>query len=183
MRITKSKLAILAALLCALAVLTMPPISKSQNKESANIANVDYAAEIPSNNPVLWSLTIHNVNRSENEQGEARFFFEFYADETLFFDEYNSTRYKTWLCTEGETVTHRYQLSPWQDITPVTRDLKIKLYWFYNATATLEDTASFKVSTTILMPLQHIYATSYLAIYLMACFLLLTYDYISSLEE
>jgi hypothetical protein len=122
------------------------------------------------------------VNCSENDQGAARFFFKFYSDNELWFDEYNSTRYRTWSCSKGSAATHQYEINPWSPIQPITHDTRIELYWYRDGTAHLEDTASFTVTVTLLIPLQHILATGYLAAYLIACFLLLSYDYVAGLE-
>lgn len=182
MRIGRTKLVILVVLSCAFVVLGWLPLSESQ-EECAKFTQVKYNARIRSGKTDTWTFTIYNVNRSENDQGAAQFFLKFYVDDSLYFDEYDSTRYKTWPCNKGETVSHSYQAARWPDILPATRNLRIELFWFYNGTSHLEDTALFTVGTTVLMSLQHIYATGYLAVYLLACFVLLTYDYVVSLEE
>jgi hypothetical protein len=159
------------------------PSAQAQGEGNAKLTKVKYEAMIPSETSDTWSFTVHNINCSENDEGMAQFFFEFYVDGLLSFDEYNSTTYRTWNCTEGHTVTLSYPVVGWSTSVPEMHDIRVELYWFYNGTSRLEDTALFNVDVTVFMPLQDIYATSYLVLYLGACFLLLMYDYLLSLEE
>jgi hypothetical protein len=183
MRISRTNLATSVVFLCLLVVVFWLPSAQAQGGRNAKITQVNYQATIPSGTPDTWSFTIHNTNCSENKEGMAQFFFEFYIDGSLSFDEYTSTAYRTWNCTEGQTVSNSYESTGWSTSAPETHNVRIELYWFYNGTSYLEDTAMFNVEVTVFMPLQDIYATSYLALYLIACFLLLIYDYVLSLEE
>jgi hypothetical protein len=159
------------------------PSAQAQGEGNAKFTQVNYRATLPSGTPDTWSFTVRNTNCTENDEDMAQFFFEFYVDGSLSFNEYNSTTYRTWNCTEGQTVSLSYPIVGWSTIVPETHDIRVELYWFYNGTSCLEDTALFNVDVTVFMPLQDIYATSYLALYLGACLLLLLYDYVLSLEE
>jgi hypothetical protein len=183
MRISRGNLATLIVFLCLFVVAFWLPSAQAQGEGNAKFTQVKYQTTIPSDTPDIWTFTTHNINCSENDEGMAQFFFEFYVDGSLSFDEYNSTTYRTWNCTKGQTVSNSYTAAAWSTISPVTHDIRIELYWYHNGTSVLEDTALFNISVTVFMPLQNIYATSYLALYLMACFLLLMYDYVLSLEE
>lgn len=183
MRISRGNLATSIVFLCLFVVAFWPPSAQAQGEGNAKSTQVKYQARIPSGTADTWSFIIHNTNCSENDEGMAQFFFEFYVDGSLSFDEYNSTTYRTWNCTRGQTVSNSYRVLGWSATAPVTHDLRIELYWFHNGTSRLEDTATFKIGVTVFMPLQDIYATSYLVLYLIACFLLLMYDYVLSLEE
>lgn len=183
MRISRGNVATSIAFVCLVVVAFWLPSAQAQGEGNARLTQVKYQARIPSGTPDAWSFTVHNTNCSENDEGMAHFFFEFYVDDSLSFDEYNSTAYRTWNCTRGQTVSNSYRVNGWSTIAPVTYDLRIELYWFHNGTSRLEDTALFRVGVSVFMPLQNIYATSYFALYLIACFLLLMYDYVLSLEQ
>jgi len=173
----------LAAFLSVLIVLTIASPAKSEiGEQQAKFTQVIYSARIHAETRDTWTFTVFNVNCSENDQGAARFFLRFYADNELGLDEYNSTRYTTWSCSKGSTVARHYSINPWNPIQPITHDTRIELYWYSNGTAHLEDTASFTFAVTLHIPLQHILATGYLAVYLIACFLLLSYYHVAGLE-
>ena len=183
MRIGRGKLVTSIVFLCLFVVVFWLPSAQAQGAGNAKFTHVNYQATIPSGATETWTLTIHNTNCSENDEGMAQFFFEFYVDGSLSFDEYNSTTYRTWNCTMGQTVSDSYSFVGWSTAVPATHDVRIELYWFDNGTSFLEDTALFNFGVTVFMPLQNIYCTSYLALYLIACVLLLAYDYVLSLEE
>ena len=183
MRISRGNLATSIVFVCLFVVAFWLPYAQAQGEGNAKFTQVQYQAIIPSGTPDTWTFTIHNTNCSENDEGMAHFFFKFYVDGLLSFDEYNSTTYRTWNCTKGQTVSNSYAIAAWSTTTPVTHDIRIELYWFHNGTSSLEDTALFNINVTVFMPLQNIYATSYLVLYVGACFLLLLYDYVLSLEE
>jgi hypothetical protein len=174
----------LIALLSVFIVLSFASAAKSQTGEQqATFTNVAYSATIHEGASDTWTFTIHNLNCSENGQAAARFFLKFYVDNELFFDEFNSTSYKTWLCNEGSTISHNYRINPWSTIRPIAHDVRVELYWYINGTAHLEDANVFTVAVTIHIQLQDIFATGYLIAYLIACFVLLAYNYAEGLEE
>ena len=183
MRTGRCKVAISIVFICLLFAVFWFPSVKAQGEGNAKFTQVEYQASVPSGAADTWTFTILNINCSENGEDTAQFFYEFYVDGSLFFNEYNSTTYRTWNCTKGQKDSNSYEAPVWSDSTPVTHDLKAELYWFENGTVRLEDTATFTVGVTVFMSLQNIYCTSYLALYLIACFLLLLYDYVLSLEE
>jgi hypothetical protein len=175
-------LAASAALLCVFVVLVYSPLSEGQNEADASFVAAKYNTKVHSYSSEVWNFTVHNANCFGNDGGEAQFFFNIYLDGSLWFDEYNGTVHRTWPCGVGKTVSHAY-LKFWPETQPFTHDLRVELYWFYNGTSRLEDTLSFRTSVAVPVSLQHIIPTSYLAVYLMACALLLTYDYVASLAE
>lgn len=179
----RGSLSALTVFLCLLLFVFLPPMAKAQGESNAKFTQVKYQAIIPSGMPDSWTFVVHNTNCSENDEDTAHFFFEFYVDDSLSFDEYSSTAYRTWNCTRGKTVSNSYMVSGWSTMAPVNHDVRIELYWYHNGTSILEDTALFSVGVSVFMPLQDIYATSYFVLYLAACFLLLMYDYVLSLEE
>jgi hypothetical protein len=174
----------LTAFLSAIIVLgTAFPVKSETGEQNAKFTQVLYNPRIHAGTMDTWAFTVYNANCSENDQGEARFFFRFYADNELWLDEYNSTQYRTWNCSKGSTVSHSYSIRGWDAIQPVAHDLRIELYWYRNGTAVLEDTTSFTIAVTLHITLQHIIATGYLVAYLIACVLLFSYDYVEGLEE
>lgn len=176
-------LAITLVSLCVLIVLGWLPLGETKLGENATLTDVKHSAEIRSGTSDTWRITVYNNNCSENDTGNARFFLEFYLEDKLYFDEYNSTAYKTWPCAKGETVTYNFRISGLSATRPISNDFRINLYSFCDNTARLEDTTSFRIGVTVLIPLQHIYATGYLAAYLIAFFLLLAYDHVTGLED
>jgi hypothetical protein len=178
------KLLTLTAFSSVLIVLSIAsPATSEIGEQQAKFTQVLYSATIHSGTRDTWTFTVQNVNCSENDQGAARLFFRFYVDQELWFDEYNSSQYRTWPCSKGSTVSRHYDINPWNTMQPTTHDMRIELYWYANGTARLEDTASFTVAVTLHIPLQHILATGYLVAYLIACFVLLAYNYAQGLEE
>lgn len=183
MRIGNRCLMLSIGFLCLITALSLPSAVTSQAEGNARFTQVTHSKRIRIQAPDAWTFEIYNSNCSEYDNGTARFFFEFYVDDNLWFNEYNSTNYKTWSCRKGETVSHDYQIEGWSDSQPVTRGIEIRLYCFSNGVARLEDTTSFKIDVTMHVQLQHIFAISYLAVYFMAAFALLAYDYVAGLEE
>ena len=183
MRIGRGILVASIVFLCLFVVAFWFPSVQAQGVGNAMITKVKYGATVPSGVSDNWIFTVHNKNCSGNDEGSAQFFFEFYVDGSLSFDEYNSTTYRTWNCSKGQTVSNGYMILGWSTAVPLTREVRVELFWFHNGTSFLEDTADFAVGVTVLMPLQDIYATSYLAVYVIAFILLLMYDYVLSLEE
>ena len=174
---------ILFSLLSIFAALSWTCNAQSQDQRDATIIQSEHSDNIRTGNSDTWSFTVHNWNCSDNTYGSAKFFFEIYVDGSLFFDEYNSTTNRIWNCSEGQSVTQSYLLTGWSATRPISHDVNVDLYWYKNGAAILEDSTKFKVDVTVVIPLQHIYASSYLAAYVIACFLLLAYDYVASLEE
>ena len=170
------------ALLCVFVALAYLPFSEGQNEGDASFVAAKYKTKVHSYTTEVWNFTVHNANCLENDGGEAQFFFDIYTDGSLWFDEYNNTARRTWPCGVGKTVSHTY-LKDWPEMQPFTHELEVRLYWFHNGTSQLEDTLAFSTSVVVPVSLQHIIPTSYLAVYLIACALLLAYDYAASLTE
>lgn len=155
----------------------------SQSEEKAKITGLQYTPLIQSGSSDIWTFTVSNAECTGDNQTAARFFFEVELEGQIYFDEYNSSTYKTWPCSKGQTVSHHYQTDVWSVTRPDRRDLTVRLYWFTNGVARLEDTASFSFGISMLVPFQHVYVIGYLAVYLIACFLLFSYDYVVGTEE
>jgi hypothetical protein len=152
-------------------------------EKGAYIKNFMHKSEIYEQTRDIWNLTVYNVNYAENERGESLFFFKFYMEGELWWDEYTSTPYRVWPCSKGAFVSRGYQLAGWNVLEPQSRTIKIELYRFCNNTFYLEDTVYSNITIIMVIPLQHIYALSYFAVYLIACFLLLAFHYIAGLTQ
>ena len=159
------------------------PARSEAEQKNANIVKVSYNPRIPAGAKSTWTFVIYNANCSENGQNMARFFLVLYTDNELLLNEYNDTQYKTWSCNKTSTVTRNYNIRAWQDMRPTSHDLRAELYWTDNSTFRLEDTTSFTVNVIVHIPLQHILATGYLAVYLIVCFVLFYYVYVKGLDD
>lgn len=173
----------LFALLSFLIIFSMTRPVFSQPEGKAKITGLQYSPLIQSGTSDTWAFTISNADCTGDNQTAARFFFEFELEGQVFFDEYNSSTYKTWPCNKGQTVSHHYQTDVWSVTRPDRRNFTVRLYWFIDGVARLEDAASFSIGIGMLVPFQHIYVTGYLALYLIACFLLFSYDYVVGTED
>jgi len=160
----------------------MPQASAEGTKE-VYFASIRYVPRIPANDTDTWSLTVHNINCTNNGTGQAWFFLAFYIDGESWWDEYNNTNYRIWRCDKGQTVTNSYKIDAWNVMEPVTRNVKVELYWYLDGKYYLKDVASFNIDIALFLPLHHIYVFGYLVVYLMACFILFLNLYVTGLEE
>ncbi len=149
--------------------------------KDAYVERMAYNAKVRAKIPDTWIFTVQNIDCAENSDGEAWFFFKFFLDGQLWWDEYDFTSYRTWQCNKGNNVTLGYKIEGWNVIEPVFRDARVDLYWSNNGEFQLVDSVSFNIAITIVAPLQHIRVFSYLTVYLFIGFLLLSYYYVSGL--
>jgi hypothetical protein len=159
------------------------PAMSEDGRQDARFTKVSYQSKIPTDSQDTWTFTIYNANCSDSGPNASRFFLIMYVDNELFLNEYNGTQYQTWPCSVGSTATRNYRIREWQTVRPTAHDARVELYWNNNGTTYLEDTSSFSFDVLVHIPLQHIYATGYFAAYLIACFVLFSYDYVLGLEE
>lgn len=177
--------------LLALAVLAFPlanslghvPLTTAEGQKDAYFVDVLYKAVVRASTSDRWAFTVYNLNCGENGSGEAHFFFKFYVNGELWWDEYNSTSYRTWRCDKGNKLALGYAIKGWDVIQPAANDARIELYWSNSEGLQLEDVISFSINVTIPVSLQHVQASSYLAVYLIICFVALSYYYITWLDS
>lgn len=155
---------------------TVALLTISGGEKDAYIAHVGYNSRIRVQTDENWNFTVFN-----RKLNDSQFFFMFYLDDKLWLDEYNSTSYSTWRCEKGRSASRCYGLPRWNSLEPLRQNIRVDLYASHNGTFILEDEVSFSIAVTVLMPLQHIYATSYFALYLIAGFVSLTVYYITRL--
>jgi len=179
---SKSNLLTLALLGIFINALNLIPQAGAETPRDAYFIRVNYTPKIQANKADTWIFTIYNAECMTNENGEAWFFLVFYIDGESWWDEYNKTSYKIWRCDKGDNVTKGYGVEGVKTMEPLTREIKVELYWYSNGERYLEDALSFSIDVTLLLPLYHIYVSSYLIVYLIACAMLLLNYYITALE-
>ncbi len=149
----------------------MSPVN-TQGGENAYFTKVEYPeSKIYQANKDEWSyrvcFTVYNVNCAVDTSGRAWFFFKFYRNDELWWNEYNNTLYKTWQCNKSSTVRREYvgSIPVWRG--PETHDFKIELYWDCEGTHCLQDTTSFTITCVLFIHslLLEIEAMSYLSVY------------------
>lgn len=156
-------------------LMNYPNLTSSPNAEGASGAyftQVKYPVTAYEGENSVWNLTIYNKNCTIGNEGNASFFFKFYLDGDLWWNEYNSTDYETWQCNRGNLVTRLYLISTWDTVKPVNHRLKIELYWYNRTASQLQDVVSLPVSIAVHTELGNLMISSYMAVYLIGVFLL-----------
>jgi hypothetical protein len=158
---------------------------KSNDTKDGYITKVIYPYKVfRSDENILWRFVVHNVNCSENDEGEAWFFFIFYIDDAIWVNEYNDTTYQYWSCERNENITLSYQTrAPDWVIRPVRFNVRVELYWYYGNNSYLMDSINFTFEVWTKMPLNNLYAEGYFVIYLIACFALFFYYQCENMEN
>jgi len=151
---------------------SLMPSPKTEQLGGAYFTRVKYPAIAYQGESTTWSLTICNKNCSASHGGNASFFLMLYVDGDLWWDEYHSTGGKPWPLSIGNSVTRAYGVSSWDTIKPVVHDLKIELYWYDENKSQLQDVVSFPITVAVYVELGNLMVNSYLAVYMIAIFLL-----------
>jgi membrane protease YdiL (CAAX protease family) len=157
------------------ALVNCPNSTSSLNAEGARGAyftQVEYPTIAYEGKDSFWNFAIYNKNCTINGEDDASFFFKFYLDGNLWWNEYNSTDYKTWQCSTGNLVTRLYQISTWDAMKPVNHELKIELYWYDGNVSRLQDVVSLPASVAVRVEFGNLMISSYIAVYLVAIFLI-----------
>jgi len=166
---------ILVVTLFALANFSNLTAGNVEGVRDAYFTKVRHGATAYEGSNFTWSLTIYNKNCSTDSEGEAYFYFVFYLDDDLWWDEYNNTDYQIWQCNKGDSTTRSYGVSSWHTIKPVAHELRIELYWYDGNASQLEDFSSFPVPVAVHAEPASLMVTSYLFIYLITTFFLAFY--------
>lgn len=158
---------------------------KLNDTEDGYITKVVYPSKVfRSDRKILWRFVVHNVNCSENDDGEAWFFFISYINDAVWVNEYNDTTYQYWSCEKGETIARIYQISAFDWVVrPVRQNVRVELYWHYGNNSYLMDSINFTFDVWIKMPLNNLYALGYFAIHLIACLVLFFYYQCENMED
>ena len=145
-------------------------LTNQDGVKSAYIAEVYYPeSEIYQSSGNMWNftvdLTVHNANCSGNVSGQASFFFKFYRNEEIWWNEYNDSASKVWQCNMGRIQRRSYRvlIPTWTGTK--NYDFKIELYWYHEDIFDLQDTACFTVTCVLLLDPRHQFVIGYLSIY------------------
>lgn len=155
-------------------------VMSSPEVKTAYIAEVYYPkSEIYQARGNVWNftidLTVHNADCSGNVLDEASFFFKFYRDEEIWWNEYNDSSYKFWQCNMGgiQRRSYRVLIPTWSG--PKNYNFKIELYWYHDDIFDLRDVRCFTVTCMLLLDPQHQFVIGYLSIYSFVIILLSLY--------
>jgi len=145
-------------------------LTNSHGVKSAYFAEVYYPeSEIYQAGGNAWNftvgLTVHNAICSGNVSGQASFFFKFYRNEEIWWNEYNDSTYKVWQCNMGrmERRSYRVLIPTWMGSK--NYDFKIELYWHHEDIFDLQDATCFTITCVLLVDPQHQFVIAYLSIY------------------
>ena len=163
------------SLLVLVSILFCMPLATLKAKSGAYFLDIDYIAEIPAGKADRWSFTVRNENCGAPESGEAWFFLKIFIDDQLWWNEFNDTEYKIWRCDKGSTIRLTYIVAEWDEFTPRTHKVAVKLYYYYNNQSYLQDVKTFEVNVTVSMKISHLYAFSYMVLYIFSSLALLYY--------
>jgi len=122
-------------------VLGQVSLANAQGAGDAYFTGVEYSLKVYEWTQDKWNFTVYNENCAVDIWGRAWFFFKFYLDGNLWWDE--STEVGTWQLNKGSSTTRTYTVTLGSG--PVLKDVKIELYWDYEGTSYLQDTVFFTV--------------------------------------
>jgi len=166
-------LSVLTSIFLAVNILngaSSPHLMNPHGVKCAYIAEVYYPeSEIYQTSGNVWNftvdLTVQNVNCSGDASGQTSFFFKFYRNEEIWWNEYNDSTYKVWQCNTGriQQRSYRFLIPTWMD--PKNYDCKIELYWYHEDIFDLQDVTCFTITCVLLLDLRHQFVVAYLSIY------------------
>jgi len=161
--------------LMSVSILFCMSLATLKAKSGAYFLDIDYAAEIPAGEADRWSFVVRNENCGTSESGEAWFFLKIFVDDQLWWNEFNDTEYKIWRCDKGSTIKLTYIVAEWNEFTPRTHKVAVELYYYYNNQSYLQDVRTFEVNVTVPMMISHLYAFSYMVLYIFSSLAFLYY--------
>lgn len=155
-------------------------LSVKGQRGNAYFTSIEYPkSHIYQYNKDFWNFSmrpiVHNENCAVDDLGQAWFFFKFYRDGELWWNEYNDTTYKIWQCSLNHTVKCDYEILIPTWIGPKNYDCKIELYWDNGGSLQLLDTTRFSVTCVLAVYPSYITVVSYFFVYSLAAFLLIFY--------
>lgn len=150
----------------------LAPSPNMQGVRDASFTKVRYPTLCYEGEKSKWILTIYNQNFTADSEENAYFYFMFYLDDSIWWNEYNNTNYKIWQCKRGSSVTRSYGVSSWNIIKPIVHNLKIELYSYYGNSSQLQDVVQFPIKVAIHAELSNLMVFSNLVVYLLVISLL-----------
>lgn len=167
MRTILRVLSVLIVLIAALTMVNMVlPGLKKEGERDIYFTDVQSPSITYPEKNTTWLLTVHNENCTPSTDGNDSFFFKFYLDNEIWWNEYNATRYRVWNCSKGTSVLRIYTIPPWETLWPLAYNLKIELYWNEGNRSTLEDVVSLPLTILVRAKPNNIIIFSYLTVYL-----------------
>lgn len=115
------------------------PSVNAQGAEDAYFTGVGHTLKVYEYTQDNWNFTVYNVNCEVDIWGHAWFFFRFYLDNVLWWDEQVSS--STWQLNKGQSTTRFYTVN--MGSGPAMKSVKIELYWDNDGTPYLQDTTYF----------------------------------------
>ena len=167
MRTILRVLSVLIVLISVLAVVNMVlPELKKEGERDIYFTDVHYPSLTYPGKNTTWLLTVYNENCEPSPGSNGSFFFKFYLDDELWWDEYNATRYRVWNCSMGTSVLRTYGVPPWGTMQPLAYNQKIELYWNDGNQSILEDAVSLPLTILVRVTPSNLIIFSYFAVYL-----------------
>lgn len=109
----------------------------------AYFVNVEHTPRIFYGDQDIWNFTVYNENAAVDIFGRAWFFFKFYLNGSLWWDEYTDIGYPTWRCDKGTSVTRSYPVIPPDG--PTMWNVTVELYWDKDGDFYLQEVYTFKI--------------------------------------
>jgi membrane protease YdiL (CAAX protease family) len=159
-------LAVLAVLFFPVGYSSLTSLADTEGAHGAYFAKVEYPATTYGTENYTFGFAVYNKNCTTNGELNAKFYFLFYVDGSVWWNEDNSTEYQTWQCSMGSSVARIYSFSSWDTGTPTVHDVRIELYWYNGNVSKLEDVASFSISVIVHVELGSLIISGYVFIFL-----------------
>jgi len=156
---------VLAVLAVLFSLMNYSNLASSRNTEGVHggyFTKVGHPATAYEGKNCVFSFTVYNKNCTTNGEGNASFFYMFYVDGYVWWNEYNSTGYQIWHCNIGASVTRSYAVPPWRTMEPVVHDLRIELYSYDGNVSQLQDVVSFPISVVVHFEIESMIISSYI---------------------
>jgi len=155
-------LTVLAVLFSLVNYSNLTPSRNTEEAYGAYFTKVGHPATAYEGKNSTFSFTVYNKNCTTNGEGNAYFYFMFYLDGDMWWNENNSTDYQIWQCNMGSSVTRSYAVPPWRAMKPVVHDLRIELYSYDRNVSQLQDVVSFPISVVVHVEIESMIISSYI---------------------
>jgi membrane protease YdiL (CAAX protease family) len=125
------------------------PSRNINGARGAYFTKVGHPATVYEGKNSTFSFMVYNKNCTSNGEGNASFYFMFYLDGDVWWNESNSTGYQFWPCNMRGLIIRSYVVPPWHIMKPVVHDLKIELYSYDRNASQLQDVVFFPISVLV----------------------------------
>jgi len=167
---TKNLILIFIVLTAPIVLLSLINYSNSPSRNingarGAYFTKVEHPATVHEGKNSTFISIVYNKNCTTNGEGNASFYFMFYLDGDVWWNESNSTGYQFWHCNTGFLVVRSYVIPPWYTMKPAVHDLKIELYSYDRNVSQLQDVASFSISVLVHVKIESMIVSNLLIIF------------------